>query len=56
MSAFVAVREQATAGIPTGRFSTPEEVAALITMLASERIANVNGVNYVIDGGLIRTT
>lgn len=50
------VRAEATAGIPTGRFSTPEEVATLITMLASERIANVTGVNYVIDGGLIKTT
>jgi NAD(P)-dependent dehydrogenase (short-subunit alcohol dehydrogenase family) len=51
-----AVREAAASGIATGRFTTPEEVATLITMLASERIANVTGVNYVIDGGLIKTT
>jgi NAD(P)-dependent dehydrogenase (short-subunit alcohol dehydrogenase family) len=50
------VRETAASGIATRRFSTPEEVAALITMLASERTANVTGVNYVIDGGLIKTT
>ena len=31
------VREQATAGIPSGRFTTPEEVAALVVMLASPR-------------------
>ena len=43
-------------GFATGRFTTPEEVAALITILASDRIANVTGVNYVIDGGLIKTT
>jgi NAD(P)-dependent dehydrogenase (short-subunit alcohol dehydrogenase family) len=43
-------------GIPTGRFSTPEEVATLVVMLASERTANVTGANYVIDGGLIKTT
>jgi NAD(P)-dependent dehydrogenase (short-subunit alcohol dehydrogenase family) len=43
-------------GIPTGRFSTPEEVATLVAMLASERTANVTGANYVIDGGLIKTT
>ncbi|HEY2317862.1 MAG TPA: SDR family oxidoreductase [Solirubrobacteraceae bacterium] len=49
------VRETAVASIPTGRFTTPEEVATLITMLASERLANVTGVNYVIDGGLIKT-
>ena len=42
-------------GFATGRFTTPEEVATLITMLSSERLANVTGVNYVIDGGLIKT-
>jgi NAD(P)-dependent dehydrogenase (short-subunit alcohol dehydrogenase family) len=50
------VRATAVAGIATGRFTTPEEVASLVTMLASERLANVTGVNYVIDGGLIKTT
>jgi NAD(P)-dependent dehydrogenase (short-subunit alcohol dehydrogenase family) len=43
-------------GIPTGRFTTPEEVATLVLLLASERTANVTGSNYVIDGGLIKTT
>jgi NAD(P)-dependent dehydrogenase (short-subunit alcohol dehydrogenase family) len=43
-------------GIPTGRFSTPDEVATLVVMLASDRTANVTGANYVIDGGLIKTT
>ena len=50
------VRQSAVASIATGRFSTPEEVATLITLLASERAANITGVNYVIDGGLIKTT
>jgi len=50
------VRETAIAAIATGRFTTPEEVATLITMIASDRLANVTGVNYVIDGGLIKTT
>jgi NAD(P)-dependent dehydrogenase (short-subunit alcohol dehydrogenase family) len=50
------VRESATSGIATRRFTTPEEVATLVTMLASQRLANVTGVNYVIDGGLIKTT
>jgi NAD(P)-dependent dehydrogenase (short-subunit alcohol dehydrogenase family) len=49
------VREQAIAGIPTGRFTTPREVATLVTLLASPRTANVNGSNFVIDGGLIKT-
>jgi NAD(P)-dependent dehydrogenase (short-subunit alcohol dehydrogenase family) len=43
-------------GFATGRFTTPEEVATLITFLASDQTANVTGVNYVIDGGLIKTT
>ena len=43
-------------GIATGRFTTPEEVATLVVFLASGRTANVTGTNYVIDGGLIKTT
>lgn len=50
------IRATAAAGTATGRFSTPEEVATLVAMLASDRTANVTGVNYVIDGGLIKTT
>ena len=51
-------REQVIAGIggfATGRFTTPAEVASLVTMLASARAGNVTGANYVIDGGLIKT-
>jgi NAD(P)-dependent dehydrogenase (short-subunit alcohol dehydrogenase family) len=51
-------REKVIAGIgglATGRFTTPEEVATLVVMLASPRTANVTGSNYVIDGGLIKT-
>ncbi|HTX09133.1 MAG TPA: SDR family oxidoreductase [Solirubrobacteraceae bacterium] len=51
-----AIRAQATASMPTGRFTTPEEVATIVTMLASPRMANVTGANWVIDGGLIKTT
>jgi NAD(P)-dependent dehydrogenase (short-subunit alcohol dehydrogenase family) len=43
-------------GFATGRFTTPEEVATLVALLASERTGNVTGQNYVIDGGLIKTT
>jgi NAD(P)-dependent dehydrogenase (short-subunit alcohol dehydrogenase family) len=50
-----AVREQVTGGIATGRFSTAEEVATLVALLASPRTANVTGANYVIDGGLVKT-
>jgi NAD(P)-dependent dehydrogenase (short-subunit alcohol dehydrogenase family) len=53
-----AAREKVVAsigGLATGRFTTPEEVATLVVMLASPRTANVTGSNYVIDGGLIKT-
>jgi NAD(P)-dependent dehydrogenase (short-subunit alcohol dehydrogenase family) len=43
-------------GFATGKFTTPEEVATLAVMLASDRTGNVTGANYVVDGGLIKTT
>jgi NAD(P)-dependent dehydrogenase (short-subunit alcohol dehydrogenase family) len=52
-------REQVVAGIggfATGRFTTPEGVATLVAVLASPRAGNVTGANFVIDGGLIKTT
>ncbi|HEX9100586.1 MAG TPA: SDR family oxidoreductase [Polyangia bacterium] len=51
-------RERVVAGIgglATGRFTTPEEVATLVVLLASPRTANVTGSNFLIDGGLIKT-
>jgi NAD(P)-dependent dehydrogenase (short-subunit alcohol dehydrogenase family) len=49
------VRAEATAGMTTGRFTHPDEVATLVAILASPRTANVTGSNYVIDGGLVKT-
>jgi NAD(P)-dependent dehydrogenase (short-subunit alcohol dehydrogenase family) len=49
------VRDSAVASMATRRFTSPEEVATLVAMLASPRTANVTGSNYVIDGGLIKT-
>jgi NAD(P)-dependent dehydrogenase (short-subunit alcohol dehydrogenase family) len=51
-----AVRDGMTASMPTGKFTTPREVATIVTLLASARMANVTGANWVIDGGLIKTT
>lgn len=45
----------AAAGSATGRFTTPQEVADLVLLLASDRAGNVTGSDFVIDGGLIST-
>jgi NAD(P)-dependent dehydrogenase (short-subunit alcohol dehydrogenase family) len=41
--------------MPTGRFTTPAEVADLVVLLAGERAGNVTGSDFVIDGGLVKT-
>ncbi len=51
-----AIRAQAVASMPTGRFTTPDEVAAIVALLASPRVTNVTGASWVIDGGLVKTT
>jgi NAD(P)-dependent dehydrogenase (short-subunit alcohol dehydrogenase family) len=51
-----AVRDQMAASMATGRFTSPTEVATIVALLASPRVANVTGANWVIDGGLIKTT
>lgn len=40
---------------PTGRFTTPEQVADLAVFLASDRAGNINGSDYRIDGGFVGT-
>jgi NAD(P)-dependent dehydrogenase (short-subunit alcohol dehydrogenase family) len=42
-------------GVPTGQFTEPEEIAALVVLLASGRVANMSGADLVIDGGLMKT-
>jgi NAD(P)-dependent dehydrogenase (short-subunit alcohol dehydrogenase family) len=49
------VAHEAVKDTATGRFTTPEEVADLIVFLASTRISNVTGANYLIDGGLTQS-
>ncbi len=41
--------------IPAGRLGTPEEFAAVVAFLASERASYVNGTSVAVDGGLVRS-
>jgi len=41
--------------IPLGRLGSPEDVAGLVTYLASDEAAYVTGATFVIDGGLMRS-
>jgi NAD(P)-dependent dehydrogenase (short-subunit alcohol dehydrogenase family) len=46
-----AVGERYQAGIPSGRYTTPEEIAQVVLFLCSDLAANVNGAQWVVDGG-----
>jgi NAD(P)-dependent dehydrogenase (short-subunit alcohol dehydrogenase family) len=45
-----------TFGVASGRISEPEEVAALITFLASPSAGNLIGADIVIDGGTVKAS
>jgi NAD(P)-dependent dehydrogenase (short-subunit alcohol dehydrogenase family) len=49
------VRAELASSTPTGRFTTPEEVADLVVFLASDRAGNITGSDYRIDGGYVTT-
>ena len=50
-----AIAAQAAGASATGRFTTPQEVADLVVLLASGRAGNTTGADFVIDGGLVQT-
>lgn len=46
-----AVGRRYRSGIPSGRYTKPEEIAAVVLFLCSDLAANVNGAHWVVDGG-----
>ncbi|MFN7120375.1 MAG: SDR family oxidoreductase [Saprospiraceae bacterium] len=50
-AAFAGVTQE----IPLGRFGKPEEFAAAVTFLASERASYITGVSLAVDGGWIKS-
>ncbi len=49
------VFERWTAQIPLGRLAQPEEFAALVAFLCSERASYINGTTIAVDGGWVRS-
>jgi NAD(P)-dependent dehydrogenase (short-subunit alcohol dehydrogenase family) len=43
------------ASLPTGRYTTPEEIASVVLFLSSDLSGNVTGAQWVVDGGRTAT-
>lgn len=50
-----AVRKASIATIPVGRYGRPEELADVVTFVASERASYITGARIRVDGGTIRS-
>ncbi len=49
------IAAEVASGSVTNRFTRPDEIAALVLLLASDRAGNVTGADLTIDGGLTTT-
>jgi NAD(P)-dependent dehydrogenase (short-subunit alcohol dehydrogenase family) len=49
------VGQRYQASMPSGRYTTPEEIANVVLFLSSDLSANVTGVQWVVDGGRTAT-
>ena len=50
-----AVEERYRGAIPTGRYTTPEEIANMVLFLCSDLASNTTGGQFVVDGGRTAT-
>ena len=49
------VNRKYQAAIPSGRYTTPEEIANVVVFLCSDLAGNITGAQYVVDGGRTAT-
>jgi 3-oxoacyl-[acyl-carrier protein] reductase len=54
MSGQEAITWFAEQNIPLGRYGTPEEIAAMVTFLASEKASFITGQAINVDGGMVK--
>ncbi len=50
-----AAKQRYKSGLPSGRYTEPEEIADAVLFLTSDQSRNINGIQFVIDGGRVAT-